>query len=336
MSHNQSIQERIIALVEEGNLTTAEAGRWYGVPDRTVRRWSEQYLVFGETSKRAGTGFWHVSSQAEDAQLMDEAQENPFLNSVQLKRNTAFPSSPRTIRNHMTEAGLRSGSAAVKEKLSEEHRLYRLALAEDNMHRDWGNVIFSDESVFSSANDGPVRVYRPQGTHYNAEYVKESACSGRVSVAVCGWISSRRIRLLHKIDGRLDGAQNLHILRDTVPSVQEMYPDGVINFQQDQSPVHKSQLLQGWLTDQNEVELLDWPPCGTDLNQIENVWAETKRVMAENWPDPSPASKNALWDVVLGTWEEVAHSEVYAATLVESLPRRMQMVIDSEGYWTPY
>jgi hypothetical protein len=27
---------------------------------------------------------------------------------------------------------------------------------------------------------------------------------------------------------------------------------------------------------------------------------------------------------------------VYAATLVESLPRRMQMAIDSGGYWTPY
>jgi hypothetical protein len=32
----------------------------------------------------------------------------------------------------------------------------------------------------------------------------------------------------------------------------------------------------------------------------------------------------------------VAHSEVYAATLVELLPRKMQMVIDSKGYWTPY
>jgi hypothetical protein len=80
------------------------------------------------------------------------------------------------------------------------------------------------------------------------------------------------------------------------------------------------------------VELLDWPPCGADLNPIENVWAGTKRVMAENWPDPSPASKNVLWDVVLDAWEEAAHSEGYAVTLVESLPRRMQMVIDSEGY----
>jgi hypothetical protein len=190
--------------------------------------------------------------------------------------------------------------------------------------------------VFSLANDGLERVYRPQGTRYNAEYVKESARSGRVSAEVWGWISSRGIGLLHRIDGRLDGAQYLHILRDImVPSVREMYPDGVINFQQDQSPVHKSQLLQGCLADQNEVELLDWPPYGSDLNPIEHVWVEMKRVMAENWPDPSRASNNALWDV-LAAWEEVAHSKGYAATLVESLPRRIQMVIDSEGYCTPY
>jgi hypothetical protein len=115
-----------------------------------------------------------------------------------------------------------------------------------------------------------------------------------------------------------------------------MYPEGAINFQQDQSPVHKSHLLQGWLTDQNEMELLDWPPCRADLNPIENVWAKTKPVMAKNWPDPSPASKNAQWDIVLDAWEDVAHSEGYAATPVESLPGRMQMVIDSEGNWTPY
>jgi hypothetical protein len=83
--------------------------------------------------------------------------------------------------------------------------------------------------------------------------------------------------------------------------------------------------LQGRLTDQ---ELLDWPPCDANLNPIENVWVEMKRVMAETWPDPSPASKNALWDVVLDAWEEVAYSEVYAATLVKSLPRRMQMVTE--------
>jgi hypothetical protein len=73
------------------------------------------------------------------------------------------------------------------------------------------------------------------------------------------------------------------------------------------------------------------PPCGAELNPTENVWAEAKRVIAENWPDPSKASKNALWYVVLDAWEEVAHSKVYAATQLESLPRRIQMVIRSRG-----
>jgi transposase len=147
---NQSIRERVIALVEEGNLTAAEARGRYGVPDRTAMRWIQRYRETGETSRLTGTGFWRVSSQAEDARLVDEARKNPFLNSFQLKCNTAFPGCPRTARNRMTEAGLRSRSEAVKEILSEEHRLYRLAFAENNVDRDWGNVLFSDESVFSS------------------------------------------------------------------------------------------------------------------------------------------------------------------------------------------
>jgi hypothetical protein len=92
---------------------------------------------------------------------VDEARENPFPNSVQLKHNTDFPGCPRNVINRMTEAGFRSRSATVKEKLSEEHRLYQLVFAEDNVDRDWGNVIFPNESVFSSANGGPVRMYRP-------------------------------------------------------------------------------------------------------------------------------------------------------------------------------
>jgi hypothetical protein len=87
-----------------GNLSATEAGRRYGVPDRTARWWIGRYWETGKISRRTGTGFWRVSSQAEDARLVDEERENPFLNSVQLKRNTAFPGCPRTVRKRLTEA----------------------------------------------------------------------------------------------------------------------------------------------------------------------------------------------------------------------------------------
>jgi transposase-like protein len=86
--HNQSIRERVIALIKEWNLTAAEAGRRYGVPDRIARRWIERYLVSRDTSGR-WYGILALSSQGEDARLVDEARKSPFLNSVQLKRNTS-------------------------------------------------------------------------------------------------------------------------------------------------------------------------------------------------------------------------------------------------------
>jgi hypothetical protein len=44
----------------------------------------------------------------------------------------------------------------VKKPLTDELKLYRLALAESNVDGKWERVIFSDESTFSSANDGPI------------------------------------------------------------------------------------------------------------------------------------------------------------------------------------
>ena len=48
---------------------------------------------------------------------------------------------------------LRARHAAVKELLTDEHKLYRLAFAESNVDRKWDRVIFTDESTFTSAND---------------------------------------------------------------------------------------------------------------------------------------------------------------------------------------
>jgi hypothetical protein len=58
----------------------------------------------------------------------------------------------------------------LKELLTDEHKLYRLASAESIVDRKWDGVIFTDESTFTSANEGPVFVYRPQGQRYNPLY----------------------------------------------------------------------------------------------------------------------------------------------------------------------
>jgi len=42
---------------------------------------------------------------------------------------------------------------------------------ESNVDSKWDRVIFTDESTFTSENDGPVLVYRPQGECYNLQCV---------------------------------------------------------------------------------------------------------------------------------------------------------------------
>ena len=101
----------------------------------------------------------------------------------------------------------------MKELLADEHKLYRSAFAESNVDRKWDRVIFTDESTFTSAIDGPILVYRPQGQRYNPQYMSTCKRSSRVSVNCWGRISHEGAEILHRIEGHLDGQQYQHILQ---------------------------------------------------------------------------------------------------------------------------
>jgi hypothetical protein len=59
----------------------------------------------------------------------------------------------------------------------------------------WENVVFSDEKTFQSYSNGRVRVYRPVGERFSEQYVHKIKRSGRFSVNVWGWVSSRGTRI---------------------------------------------------------------------------------------------------------------------------------------------
>jgi transposase len=175
------ICERVIALVEEGGLSASAAGESYGIPGSTARAWVHKYRTDIQVGRRRGSGLWRVSSATEDAALVAEEIRNPFTSARELKTATNFPGQKRAVISRLKEAGLRARHVAVKSVFSGERELYRLAFADSSVDRQWERVIFSDESTFSSANDGPDIVYRPRGQRYNPEYLSASTCSSRVS-----------------------------------------------------------------------------------------------------------------------------------------------------------
>jgi hypothetical protein len=87
----------------------------------------------------------------------------------------------------------------VKELLNDEHKLYLLAFAENNVYHSWDSLIFSDKSTFSSTNDGPVLVDRLQRECYNSQYMSTCTCSGHVSVHCWGWITYGAGTLHHDV-----------------------------------------------------------------------------------------------------------------------------------------
>jgi len=169
MAHlDRSIHEHVIALAEEGGLSASTAGELYSVPKYTARTWLQKYWRDGQVGRCRGTRLWRISSPAQDRALVAEAQRNLFISARDLKAATDFAGQKTTVILRIKEAGLRARHTAVKEVLTDEHKPYCLAFAESNVDCNWDRVILSEESTFSSANDGLVLVYRPRGECYNS------------------------------------------------------------------------------------------------------------------------------------------------------------------------
>jgi hypothetical protein len=63
----------------------------------------------------------------------------------------------------LKEVRVTARQAAVKKLLTDEHKLHRLEFAACDADRLWDRVIFSDESTYSSGNDGACLSLRTAG-----------------------------------------------------------------------------------------------------------------------------------------------------------------------------
>ncbi|KAG0439785.1 hypothetical protein HPB47_016532 [Ixodes persulcatus] len=106
-----------------------------------------------------------ISSQPQPA--------SPFQSAREALDTLGIEASVRTARRRFAEPGMSSRTAALKPLLSESSIQDRLRLArvhEDRSRNDWGRVVFSDKSTFT--------------THYNPQFVKEVAASGRIAMNI--------------------------------------------------------------------------------------------------------------------------------------------------------
>ena len=161
--------------------------------------------------------------------------------------------------------------------------------------------------------------------------------SGRFSVSCWNCMSRAGVGVLERIHGRFNATQYVHILENVMlPSVRVRNPEGNLIFQQDNHPVYCSMSVQRWFARRPEIKLIPWPPKSPDLKVIEHRWAKLKegRILRnEKYPPRNPQQQ---WDQVVEIWDDLAQDHDYCLTLVDSMPRRCQKVIDAGGMLTRY
>lgn len=160
--------------------------------------------------------------------------------------------------------------------------------------------------------------------------------SGHVTCNVWGWVSKHGVGDVFKIEGRFTAAKYIEVLQECfLPSLRERdYPflAGPILFIQDRCPVHTANVVRQWFDRQDNLQLLDWPSKGADMNVIEHVWAH----MVNTWEMGEERTSNELMAHVTASWEYYRRRPELMPDLVGSMPDRLHDVIETGGGWTKF
>lgn len=293
--------------------------------------WSTRYETEGHTENRPRPGQPRKTSAAIDLQIKEFAEESPFITSAFIARELNV--SENLVRRRLRESGLYHHIPAVEAKLTEKHIADRIKFCEENQGLDWDRVIFSDEKVFRCYSHRKLHLWRPKNERHNPKYVQQMKVSGRVTCGVWGFITAMGAGDICEISGRMNSQEYTEVLEDILlPSMNVMNEKWreTMLFMQDNSKVHIANRTAEWIRN-HDITLLKWPAYSSDLNPIENVWAQ----MVYDWDPIEAATRTAILNAAKKRFDDLIGTERFS-NLYASMPRRLNEVLENNGHWCSY
>ena len=328
---------RALTLLEKGDFVIAVA-RDIGVSREAIyqSKRAAALLPTGMVPKRkCGSGAPKKTSPRTDKLLKREVTSYPSITAVELKNKhpeLLHNVSTRTIRHRLQkDLGLPCRRAAKKPMLTAAMKKKRFNFCKKYRHwtaTEWRKVMFSDESTFTLVRGVSKMVRRlSTASRYDPKFTVKSVKHPR-SVMVWGAFSGNLGRAgLYFLPKNTPMRGSIDVLKDHLLTFWKIHQCDY--FMQDGAPAHRSKIVTKFLED-NNIRVLEWLGNSPDLNPIENAWNFLKNKIQEKRPN----NINDLQQELKKLW--VTLDSTYFASLADSMPKRLQMVINSKGEMTKY
>lgn len=250
-----------------------------------------------------------------------------------------YACSPDTVKRVMHSMGYHRRVPRRKFGIRPYNRPIRVAWCQERLNwtrDDWLRVLWTDESTFSTAGFANRSwVTRKASEEYHPDCIDETFDSGRQSKMVwgafCGTLKSDLVFIPGK--AKVDSVLYVETVMEPqlVPFWHKACEEyGWVGIVEDGAPGHKGAARR--YRELNEMESIKWPAQSPDLNLIEALWLDMESELGETWGRIAdiPALERALNLV----WQGIPSERLMG--LIDSMPQRLQAVIDAEGSATVY
>lgn len=336
---------RIVGLASAG-CSSASIARSVNCPDSTVRTTlkTAPSRDDGESAPRDGRP--KILTSRDERHIIRRARIEPDITYLELKERCSLHCHEKTIYRVLKDYGLTNWLAKERPKLTPEVAVLRLNWAQLRKNwtvEDFKKCIWSDECSVERGKGKKRRwMFRTSVDKWKKEYIQEKKKGKGVSVMVWAAFWGIGQSDLYGLDRDFESQKHGYSANSYIKVLEEnllgIWEPGLV-FMHDNAPIHTAKKTMNWLQDMG-IEVMDWPPYSPDLNPIEHLWFRLKELVYTVRPDIEDiqGSEDTIQKTLLAALEEAwtLMDRVYMDQLIESMPHRVQAVIEAGGWYTKY
>jgi len=254
----------------------------------------------------------------------------------------------RTIQRHLHDSYIQKWLAKGCPKLKAEHKKAQYQWACKYQlweEKDWERVLWSDECLVERrSGKGPVWVFRTPQEKWDQDCIEPRGDLKKdIKIMFWGCFGGRAMMGLTDLPGDPESKSGgvtgqiilEYALKKILPQILDGHPD--LLFMQDGAKVHQRKELVAWLKEKG-YEVMVWPPYSPDLNPIEHIWAELKKLVYKLHPElyaiegPEATIIEKIKSAVYEVWEQISDQFLYS--LIDSMKAWVQAVKRAGGGYT--